>query len=433
MSTDELWSLGFSSIKELEAEHGILASARNEAYGCVFGRDSLITALSLLKAYEHTRDTYFLGLVRKILLNLVNLQGREVNIESGEEPGKCIHEYRIDRHEHLTKLEKDPWFVYKDASMRNYDTVDATPLFLMTLYEYLKIAPDEQDRVVFENAALAALKWLRDYGDSNGDGFVDYQFHPTRVYGGLRVQSWMDSTESVFFERSDDRPSYAIAPIEVQAYTYVALKNWSMYFAEQNPVLSEELSAQAGALKTLFNKVYVLRRGKGLTLAYAIDGVGRRLSSARSTMAHCLWATTLSDNRHESILDTAIVPEVIERLFAPDLFVPSAGIRTLSSRSRCFNPNSYHNGSIWPHDTALFAEGLEKFGYNAQAKRVRASLVRSYAHFKTPIELFGYSRGFQEYIEESGRGACRTQAWSAGAMLTTALEMQKVALSEASS
>src|SRR4051812_21449824 len=97
-----LWELGLKSIKELETEHGILASSRQEIYGCVFGRDSLITSLLLLRVHEKRKDQYFLYLVEKILRNLALLQGKEVNLESGEEPGKCIHEWRPTGHEHLT-------------------------------------------------------------------------------------------------------------------------------------------------------------------------------------------------------------------------------------------------------------------------------------------------------------------------------------------
>src|SRR5947207_667601 len=110
----DLWELGVRSIKQLETDHGILASSREELYGCIFGRDSLITALKLLRIYEQTRDTYFLNLVEKILRNLALLQGARVNRESGEEPGKCIHEWRPSGHEHLTKRAQKPWYLYPD-------------------------------------------------------------------------------------------------------------------------------------------------------------------------------------------------------------------------------------------------------------------------------------------------------------------------------
>src|SRR4051812_3995214 len=102
MTPSVLWELGLRSIKELETEHGILASGKSEAYGCIFGRDSLITSLELLQAYKKSKNPYFLELVGKVLHNLAALQGTKINIESGEEPGKIIHEYRPTGHEHLT-------------------------------------------------------------------------------------------------------------------------------------------------------------------------------------------------------------------------------------------------------------------------------------------------------------------------------------------
>lgn len=424
MNKDELWTLGITSIKGLESEQGILASSRTEVYGCIFGRDSLITSLSLLRVYQQTGDAYFLALVKKVLLNLATLQGMAANIESGEEPGKCIHEYRTEGHEHLTKLAAEPWFVYADGVMRNYDTVDATPLLLMAIYEYLTLAPYEgADTERLVAAARAALSWLETYGDSNGDGFIDYRFPPERAHGGLRVQSWMDSSESLFFETSEERPAYPIAPVEVQAYAYVALRNWGRYFVEREPKYAAALHARAQVLKKVFNERFVFKRGRSVSLAYAIDGRGRRLVSARSSMASPLWAVSRATGAPESILYEEYIPGVAARLLAPDLFVPSAGIRTLSTRSPRFSPVSYHNGSIWPHDTAMCAEGLENFGYHEQALRVRRSLVRSYTHFKAPIELFGYARGFQEYREPSGKGACQTQAWSAASMLTASLAL----------
>jgi glycogen debranching enzyme len=130
-------------------------------------------------------------------------------------------------------------------------------------------------------------------------------------------------------------------------------------------------------------------------------------------MGHILWATY----RGECILDREYIDGLRRRILAPDLFVPKAGIRTLSSRSRFFDPVSYHNGSIWPHDTAMLALGLQKFGYHEDARRVRVALLNAYAHFKSPIELFGYSRGFRAY-----KAACLTQAWSTVALLSV-LEM----------
>jgi glycogen debranching enzyme len=413
MPKNALWNIGWKSLQELETPEGILASGRNEVYGCIFGRDSLISALGFLAIYERTKNPYFLALTEKILRTLGNLQGKERLIESGEEPGKIIHEFRPDKHEHLTARLESPWYTYPAGEMRNYDSVDSTPLFLMAAITYLRVGGrPEFIRELLPNIE-AALSWLLTSADHNGDGFIDYEFPPERRFGGLKVQSWMDSSESLFYEHTldpVDRPPYPIAPVEVQAYAWAALSGWAEYFAEEE--LGGELSERAADLKQKFNAAFVLTtpiRGKFSSLAYAIDGKGQPLVSARSSMGHVFWAT----HRGGSILEASHIDGLRRRLLARDLFVPKAGIRTLSSRSAHFDPLSYHNGTIWPHDTAMLALGLENFGYAEDAERVREALLNAYSHFKTPIELFGYARGFREY-----KAACRTQAWSAAALLS---------------
>ncbi len=401
-----LHELGLKSLRELESAEGVFASARNEAYGCVFGRDSLIVGLELLRAYTNgtNKNPYYLELVEKILRSLANLQGRFENIESGEQPGKIIHEYRPDKHEHLTKLAEDPWFIYPEGVMRNYDSVDSTLLFLILVHAYGEVGDKTVVETLMPNVR-AALRWVEEYGDSNGDGFIDYSFSTARTHGGLKVQSWMDSTESVFFEQTDARPSYPIAPVEVQAYAWSALKRWGK-------------STAAADLKVKFNKEFVLKGPKSVTLAYAIDGDGRKLTAPRSSMGHVLWAAVVEDGTAESILDADLIDPLRKRILSRDLFVPKAGVRTLSNRSRHYDPMSYHNGSIWPHDTAMLAEGLENFGYSQDAKRVKDALLLAYTHFKTPIELFSYKRGIREYAPASGHRACKVQAWSAAALIS---------------
>lgn len=412
MTQIELWNLGLETIKNLETDIGILASSKNEAYGCVFGRDSLIVSLLLLRANKKKDDVNFLPLVKKILLHLSELQGKNFNIESGEEPGKIIHEFRREGHEHLTKAKIDPWYLYPDGAMRNYDSVDSTPLYLMALYEYLEISQDKEFFNTIENSMQTALEWLK---HSTQNKFISYSFSPDRKFGGLRAQSWMDSSESVFFEESHNTPLYPISPLEVQAYAWAALRMWGEYFKDTDIKASEDLLNLAKKLKKEFNSHYVLKRGKSFTLAFAIDGNGYRLSSVRSSMGHVLWAAY----RGESVLEDVYVPHIIERLLKSDIFVSSAGVRTLSSRSSGFIPNSYHNGSIWPHDTAILAQGLLNLGYTEKAKDVRAALIKSYIYFGTPIELFAFKNKAREYESASGHRACRVQAWSAAGLLAT--------------
>lgn len=418
---EQLWDIGMRAIKELETERGILASGREELYGCVFGRDSLITALLLMRVYEKNQDEGLLALVRNILINLAKLQGRERNLESGEEPGKIIHEFRPDNHEHLTRDKDHPWFLYPDGIMRNYDTVDATPLFLMAVEKYYRISEDEEFLDLLAGNVSDALAWLLTTMDDHEYGLVSYQFHPERTSGGLRVQSWMDSSESVFFEDRDETPAYTIAPAEVQAYAYRALSVWHLLLKESEPDLSALLIERARQLRESFYAQFMLPNG---TPAFALDGQGRMLTSARSTMGHLLWAGARDGGSFFSILAPEDVGRVTERLMKPDLFKPGAGIRTLSSDSSRYEANSYHNGSIWPHDTAMIALGMRDAGFELEAEKVRSALLAAYGHFGVPVELFTYDKKLGDYESASGQRACQTQAWSAAGLLAMLSEEQ---------
>lgn len=419
LQDEQIRNLGLDTLRELETENGILASGRQEIYGCIFGRDSLLTALQMLKACHKQGNPYLLGFVRKILVNLAHLQGMSVVLESGEEPGKMIHEFRPSGHEHLTQHLDNPWYVYPDNVMRNFDSVDSTPLFLIACYRYWQISRDEEFFNELMPSVTAALTWILEYGDENGDGFVDYALDAERKYGGLVTQNWMDSEESVFHE--DGSPVVLpIAPVEVQGYVYLALRLWSGYFEKHRPEFGELLLAYAIQLKQEFNEQYIILDHGNQSLAFALDGNGKPLVSARSSMGHCLWAaqTPLLDGIADCIIADQYIPAIKNRLLQEDLFVPLAGIRTLSSKSRMYSANSYHNGSIWPHDTAMVADGLENFGYVGESLMVRGALKSAISHFATPLELFVFENDtFRDYESEKGQKACRQQAWSAASLL----------------
>ncbi|MBX4205054.1 MAG: hypothetical protein KW788_02565 [Candidatus Doudnabacteria bacterium] len=417
------WDLGRQAIQALETETGILASGRNELYGCIFGRDSLITALILLRIGKLRNSDEFWPLVRKILLNLVILQGKEINIESGEQPGKCIHEFRPSGHEHLTKKRARPWYVYQDQIMRNYDSVDATSLLLITLFRFWQVSQDEMFLNQVMPAVDAALEWQMTYGDCNGDGFIDYELSKARTSGGLVTQNWMDSEESVFHETGDELV-YPLAPVEVQAYAYMAYRLWARHFESVFPERANTLNQRADTLKRLFNEKFPTEDPDGNKyLAFKLDGDGTPFRSVRSNMGHVLWASLnlADDGVLDSILSPELVPAVVARLMMPDMFEQKAGIRTLSSLSQRYQPNSYHNGSIWPHDNALIAEGFALHGFRAEAEMVYNAILAAISEFQTPIELFVYDQsGFADYHSETGQTACKQQAWSAAAILDAA-------------
>jgi glycogen debranching enzyme len=414
INTLELRQLGLDTIKELETTTGILASSRQEIYGCIFGRDSLISALYLLSAYQKNPQDYYQQLVKKILLNLAQLQGREVNVESGEEPGKCIHEFRTDNHDRLSKRSVKPWYVYDDGSLRNYDSLDSTSLFLIAIHRYWVLTGDQELLQQLLPNVRAGLDWIFKHGDSNDDGFLDYYLNPQRQGGGLVVQNWMDSSESLFHE-DGTAVQYPIAPVEVQAYAYVALREWGLYFKDVSAesTYATVLLRRARRLKRNFNQKFVWWDSQ-MCLYSGIDGAGRGIKNVRSSMGHCLWAITMS---RQSILAKRHIPALVQRLLADDLFEPTAGIRTLSRHSSRFQANSYHNGSIWVHDTGMILEGLRNFGFYAEAERVAEAMARAISHFRTPLELFSYDGQYEDYVSANGQRACLKQAWSAASLL----------------
>ncbi len=442
---DFLWRLGYQAINELETETGILASARNELFGCIFGRDSLITSLQLLKVYQITKDAKFLNIVRKVLLTMAQLQGQNLNIESGEEPGKIIHEYRPDKHEHLTSMgglngHEKAWYIYPDQAMRNYDTVDATPLFLITAYRYHQIAHannllDQQfvDQII--PSVQAAIHWIFWYGDSNGDGFIDYQLNPRRTFGGLQNQNWMDSSESTFHEDQQPVP-HPIAPVEAQAYTYLGLRLWSNYFSQNqhqphHSTISSLLERRAGQLKEDFNRHYVIE-GSRYTLASGIDGQGRKIKNIRSSIGHCLWASLNQDEdgQMDGIVNINCVDDIVKQLLSPDMFEPMAGIRTLSTKSSHYQANSYHNGSIWPHDNSMIAQGFDNYGYQDEADLVRVAMLKAISHYQHAVELYVYDQNYTDYRAPHGQTASKTQAWAAAAILSAVAKIAPVASSD---
>jgi glycogen debranching enzyme len=406
-----LKTLGYLTIRELETKKGVLASDKSEIYGCIFGRDSLITSIQLMQAYESGKNGYFLRLAKKILKNILDFQGKKINIQSGEEPGKCIHEFREDSYSHLMTGEF-PWFIYPDGKLRNYDSLDSTPLLLMAIYRYWKITKDKKFIESILPKIKLSLDWIFIHGDNNGDGFLDYRIHPERTYGGLSVQNWMDSKESLFHE--DGRPvRYPVAPAEVQAYTYSALKCWGNYFSDELPTYANILFEKAYNLKKNFNERFIFTVDGRINIASGLDGDGNLITAARSSMGHCLWAAIDNDG----ILEDKYIQPAVNRILGSDLFEPLAGIRTLSSASSKFDPDSYHNGSIWPHDSGMILQGLRNFGFNNQGDQVRTAIASSINYFQTPIELFAFDGSYREYKSQNGQTACKKQAWCAATLL----------------
>lgn len=407
------------SLLDLATEDGINASGKDEIYGCIFGRDSAKTILKILKSHQKQPSLELLEICRKGLLTLCSLQGKEVNIESGEEPGKFIHEFRKDKFDHLLALKK-PWYLYDDGNLRNYDSIDSTPLILIALYKYFQITLDSKFLISVLPQVEMGLNWIITYGDKDKDNLVDYTLHKDRIHGGLVVQSWTDSYESLM-QKDGKFPTYPIAPIEVQAYTWLALKLWARFYKTQSPKFAQKLERFASELKEIFNKLFIFKDGEYYFGAQAIDGNKNLIKTITANPLICLWATDITDTKVECILEEKYIDSMIERAFLPDLFDKDAGIRTMSKNSPTFNPseNSYHNGSFWPMLNGLITEGLEIWGYKSKAAALKKASLKPIYHFNSPIELYmkDPEGNLSEFVSPTGQVGCRVQAWSAASAL----------------
>lgn len=425
MSQDQLNELStiiINCLRTLATEDGISASGKNEVFGCIFGRDSFITILKILHAIKNKPDLEFISICQRSLLTHIQLQGKEHNIESGEQPGKFIHEYRVSNYDRLTKQLQIPWYVYPDKKLRNYDSLDSTPLALIALHRFWKQTHDDNFLLRILPSVEQGLNWIITYGDMDKDTLLEYELPKKRKHGGLKVQSWTDSIFSLM-DKDGHFPPYPIAPVEVQGFAWLALRLWGDFYtstyAEKNSSrFGYKLLLHAKKMKEIFNELYIMKSGKTVYLAQALDGDKQQIKTITANPLMCLWAAYISDNVTESIIDDDYIPAIIDRAFAADMFVPHAGIRTMSSLSPTFNPDesSYHNGSFWPMLNGLIIEGLENFSYKLQSDKLRRAMLLPINHFRSPIEVYIEKNGsYYLYKNERGQQSCINQAWSAAA------------------
>jgi glycogen debranching enzyme len=347
----------------------------------VFGRDTLITSL----------QTLLLGpeLAVGALDALAELQADHDDPSIDAEPGKIVHEIR-----HGRAAEK--WFP------RYYGTVDATPLFLVLLAETWRWTDDADLATRLREPALRALEWIDRYGDRDGDGLVEYERRSGR---GLANQSWKDSGDSQRFH--DGRlAGTPIAPVEVQGYVYDAKRGIAEIAREvwRDRELADRLEAEAEALRARFDDAYWVDERGGF-YALALDGGKRPVDARCSNMGHLLWSGIVPPER---------VDGVVDQLLSETLW-SGWGIRTMASDEAAFNPISYHNGTVWPHDSALAAWGLARRGHHEASRRVSRALIEAAGHFEWSLpEVFaGYARD-ESPFPIAYPTAARPQAWAAG-------------------
>lgn len=348
----------------------------------LFGRDSLLTSYMSLMVNPN--------LALGTLQTLAGIQGRKVDPDSEEEPGRIPHEVRLGVTAGLSL-----------GGTAYYGTVDATPLFVATLGELSRWGLSRDAIHALLPHADRALEWIEKYGDKDGDGFVEY-LRPNEH--GLVNQGWKDSWDGINFADG----TIAEAPIalcEVQAYVYAAylgrslLAHWS-----GDSALEQHWAGKAAAFKEEFNKTFWLP-DKGY-FAVALDKDKRPVDALTSNIGHCLWTGIVDEDKAQSVM---------ENLMSPQMFT-GWGIRTLASDMGAYNPVSYHNGSVWPHDTALVATGLMRYGFVDEARRVAMGIFDAAEHFDGRLpELFcGFDRGeFPGPVPYPT--ACSPQAWAAAA------------------
>ena len=349
-----------------------------------FGRDALMTCHQTLMLNP--------DLSRTTLRVLAAYQARTLDAWRDAEPGKILHELRQGELAGAQVIPHSPY----------YGSVDATPLWLLLLGTYYRWTGDLEFCKELLPEVERALAWMDEYGDADGDGFIEYQRRSPR---GLANQGWKDSHNSVV--HADGKlaePPIALA--EVQAYAYLArLRIAEVYEALGRADRAMALRAAAGTLRARFNEAFWMPEEQ--YFAMALDGEKRQVASVTSNPAHGLYCDIIDADKAEAMA---------KRLLAPDMF-SGWGIRTLSKSSVAYNPMSYHNGSVWPHDNAFIAAGLKRYGHSAATNRVATALfdlAQNVPDMRLPELFCGFTRR-PPNRPVAYPVACSPQAWAAGA------------------
>lgn len=359
-----------------------LVSAGIPWYTTAFGRDSLITSLQTLMVNpDIARDT---------LLFMARYQGEKTDDFTVEEPGKILHEIRRGEMARCGEIPHVPY----------YGTIDATPLFLLLLHEYFVWTGDlDLVRELLPNAERA-LHWIDTYGDMDADGLVEYWKFTER---GCLHQGWKDSVDGVIFP-DGTQPQLPIALVEVQGYVYDARMGMSrLYRALGMTEKSRRMRAAAQEMQQLIEEKFWMRDQRYYALA--LDGRKRQIPSITSDPAHLLFSRAVSPMNAVKV----------ERVLMSDDMYSGWGIRTFSSRHSAYNPLSYHNGSVWPHDNAIALVGLCNYNLKRSAERIFTDLYHAALHFqynRLPELFCGMTRQPSDSPVHYPV-ACTPQAWAA--------------------
>ncbi len=353
----------------------------------IFGRDSIFTSLQALPFNSELAATTLMALAER--------QGTRIDDFRDEDPGRILHEMRYGE---LTAFEERPHSPY-------YGNADATALFVVLLDEYERWTGDTRLVAHLEHAARAALNWIDEYADLQGNGYVSYQRRNATT--GLENQCWKDSWDSISY-RNGDLPGFPRATCELQGYAYDAKMRGARLarLVWNDPAFADRLEKEAADLKRRFNRDYWVEDGG--YFAVALDADGRQVDSLTSNNGHLLWS---------GIVDKPKARAVARHLLGPQLF-SGWGVRTLAEGEARYNPIGYHVGTVWPFDNSFIAWGLRRYGFKEEAAHLVGGILQAAEVFagRLPEAFGGYARNLTRYPVEYPT-ACSPQAWSTGAPL----------------
>jgi glycogen debranching enzyme len=394
-SWDKLGHIYWRSLVDLAALRfypDILPGASVPAAGlpwfmALFGRDSVITSYQSLPFVPDLAET--------TLRVLAARQGQQVDDFRDEEPGKILHELRVGE---LTQFGERPHSPY-------YGAADSTPLWLVLLDETERWTGDANLVSDLEANARAALIWIDEYGDLDGDGYVEYQRRNAET--GLENMCWKDSWNSIIFADGTNS-KLPRATCEIQGYVYDAKRRCARLARDfwGDPELADRLDRQADELKARFNHDFWISEREYFALA--LDGDKRQVDSLTSNIGHLLWS---------GIVDEDKAAAVVRHLMSGPMFT-GWGVRTMAEGMEGYNPIEYHNGTVWPHDNSLVAAGLRRYGYSEEAARIAYALLEAATYFdwRLPEAFAGYQRSLTEFPVEYPT-ASSPQAWATGTPL----------------